>query len=634
MLQRLFHTFTLLKKRLKETDWNTWYPLFFTIAFILILFQYRFSTFDSIFYDLWQRMNLFSRQVDELVLVTQNEESDQFLGESYNYSYATHYKVVQKILEQEPKAIVYFLNFSLPESLAEEQFYQKFYELLKQYQNSGGIVRFQSEFTLWGVSQPPDPLAHLGYSFSVVNVDSEDFARDGVSRKTVLSISGNEALQLWLANQFRLSRGQEALSSSAIKGAYYNINADAYFSYFVYPQNPLPSSQSFLEAPIHRVAQGSIPEKIFKDKIVLIGTKYMSNSDDFVLTPFSKVQKAPKINLSASIIASLIRGKTIVEVPVWLSQVLALLIAIFLSFVVSRVHPSKGLSITIIIIFSCLILAYISTVALGYWPKIAHVILSIFVVYYIWVPFRAIAEHQSRFAIEEEAKLLKKVDHLKQNFISLMSHDLKTPVAKITGIVDLLKMKLKSHSEHDRLLQDMSVATSDLNNFINSILDLTKVESQNLKLNLVSKDLNQIVEQVLETLKFEAEEKQMKLVQKLSPLYPIQIDPLLAKRIISNLVGNAIKYAGQGKTIEITSWDDEQWVYVQISDNGAGISPEDQKHIFDKFYRVKNDQSHSIRGSGLGLYLVKYFIELLGGKISLQSKLGEGSTFLVQFRNA
>jgi signal transduction histidine kinase len=99
-------------------------------------------------------------------------------------------------------------------------------------------------------------------------------------------------------------------------------------------------------------------------------------------------------------------------------------------------------------------------------------------------------------------------------------------------------------------------------------------------------------------------------------------------------VENAIKYAGKGKTIGIKTWDDADWVYLEIKDNGVGIGEEDLLHIFDKFYRVKNDSTHAIKGSGLGLFLVKYFIELHNGVISAHSKLGEGTSFIIKLKNA
>jgi signal transduction histidine kinase len=104
-------------------------------------------------------------------------------------------------------------------------------------------------------------------------------------------------------------------------------------------------------------------------------------------------------------------------------------------------------------------------------------------------------------------------------------------------------------------------------------------------------------------------------------------------RVISNLIENAIKYAGKGKSIWIKTWDDADWVFIEIKDNGLGIAQEDLTHIFDKFYRVKNDSTHAIKGSGLGLYLVKYFIELHNGVISATSELGDGTSFIIKLRN-
>src|SRR5690606_4964424 len=225
------------------------------------------------------------------------------------------------------------------------------------------------------------------------------------------------------------------------------------------------------------------------------------------------------------------------------------------------------------------------------------------------------------------------VDHLKQNFISLMSHDLKTPVAKIAGIADILKMKVSDKSEQGELVDNIMEATKELNSFINSILDLTKIESQNLTLKKESKDINKIIESTIDKLSFEASAKKIEIESELSPLYPIEIDVVLMNRVISNLVENALKYSGENKKVWVRSWDDSQWVYIEIKDNGPGIDPEELNHIFDKFYRVKNDSTHVIKGSGLGLYLVKYFIELHNGVITATSELGEGTSFIIKLKN-
>src|SRR3989339_277671 len=354
-----------------------------------------------------------------------------------------------------------------------------------------------------------------------------------------------------------------------------------------------------------------------------------------MLTPFNTENKdVSQLTIHAEMIESLILEKTVQQLPQMLTNFLSLIIAVVLSIIISKVRPTRGLLITVGVTIGIFLTSTILFSVFGLWLYTVHILLTVVIVYYILIPFRAINEYQRRFAIQEETKLLRKVENLKQNFISLMSHDLKTPVAKIAGMADVLLQQHKNnHPELAKGLVGIIDSTKELNRFITSILDLTKVESHNLKLNLASKDINTVVESVVEELRFEAANKESTLLLKTSPHYPIQIDVVLMKRVISNLVENALKYSGRQAKIEIETWDDAEWVYVKVADSGPGISAEDLDLIFDKFYRVKNDANHSIKGSGLGLFLVKYFVELHGGTISVESKLGEGTAFKVKLKN-
>ncbi len=620
-------------KKLKNIEYNNLYPLFFTIIFILLLIQYSFNSLDAIFYDLWVRADIVNSTDQETVLVYMDEESDQFLGEIFPYTQATHSRFIKKIVKDKPNAIGYLVPITDPENEREKRYIENFSYEVDQYKGHGGIFRFGTNRDAWGEQVPTEGLRHLGFSLALINKDGNVFSQDEVSRRAILNFSGEDSFHLWMANKLRETKLKPRLSATSFNGAYYNSEADAIFTFFRYGDNPNKEGK-IKTIPFHRVVVGNFPKNFFKNKLVLVGSRYYSHTNDYTNTPFGKEEyKSSKLNVHAQIIDSLKKNTTIKQTPNIITDILAIVIAAFLSFIISKVQPTRGLLITMTIMLFMFLLSFVLYMFFGILLHLSHIILSIFVVYYIWVPFRAIGEYQSRYAIEEETKVLKKVDKLKQNFISLMSHDLKTPVAKIAGIADILRVQYDNSNDQKGLLDNIIKSTKELNNFISSILDLTKIESQNLDLRIESKDVNVLLESTVDALRFEANSKKMKIHKELSPLYPIKIDTILINRVLGNLIGNAIKYAGEGKEIFIKTWDDEQWVYIEIRDTGKGIKEEDLEHIFEKFYRVKNDENHQIKGSGLGLYLVKYFIELHHGLIEVSSKEDVGTRFIIKLKN-
>lgn len=618
----------------RNWDFAKYYPLIFTVIFVIILFQYSFSPLEAIFYDLRVRFDFGHWFRDEVVLITLDEESDEYLGENYPYTYATHNGMLDRLFQDKPKIVNYLISMGEPESARDEEDLRSMRGLIESYQKSNGFFRFGTEMDAWGEQIPPRDLRGLGYSLSLINVDNAAFSKDDVSRRMILNISGEDSLHLWSANRYREGQGDSVLSATEVFGSYYTSKADATFVMYRYGGTPVEGRSKVKTINFHKVRVGLFPKGYFTDKVVLVGPSYISNVADYVLTPFNKEDfRAPKLALHAQLIQALVHDKTVYPIPRWVTYALCLLVAVALSVTISQVRPTKGLLITIMVMMGVLLFSYLIFCIFGLWLYVTHLVLTVFVVYYIWVPFRAIGEYQRRYAIQEEAKLLKKVESLKQNFISLMSHDLKTPVAKIAGIADVTMREAQGNVEVTKGLGNIIESTKELNKFISSILDLTKIESQNLALNLVSKDVNAIIEGITEELRYEANQKNIKVETDLAPLYPIEVDVTLIKRVLSNLIENALKYSGENTTVSVKTWDDEQWVTVEIADNGVGIPDEDLEHIFDKFYRVKNDASHSIKGTGLGLYLVKYFVELHGGSIAATSKLGQGTKFTVKLIN-
>lgn len=622
-----------LVKKLKA--YNTYYPVFFTIVFIIVLTQYSFTTLESIFYDLRVKSDFgISNDVD-IVIVTMDDESDEFLGETYPYTYATHVRFLQNIEKENPAVINFLPALYPPGNENEVTSSQHFKAIVEDLNDRGTGFRFGTEMDAYGEQLPPVNLRPLGYSLALLNRDSTQFSRDDVSRRAILNISGEDSLHLWTANYYRKKIGAGALQLRNILGAYYVNEADATFTLFRFAVDPTEQKRELVKIPYHRVVVGNFPRGLFSNKIVIIGSQYISSTEDYILTPFNKeIFKTPKINLHAIIIDSLIKNKTAVLIPKWVSNLLSIVLAIFLSVIIFRVNPTKGLYITIGSMFLTVLLSFVIFSVFGLWIYLVHIILSIFIVYYICVPFRTISEYQKRYAVQEETKLLKEVDRLKRNFLSLMSHDLKTPVARIAGMTHILLNQHENNNDQKKLLTEIGESTKELNSFITSILDLTKIESKSMNFNQTTKDVNKIIEQVIDKLTYDAEQKKVEIETELSPLYPITIDVELIRRVITNLVENAIKYSGEDKTIKITTWDDEKWVFIEIKDNGVGIKSEDLGHIFEKFYRVKNDTSHKVKGSGLGLYLVKYFVELHEGHISASSIVGEGTTFTIKLKNA
>jgi signal transduction histidine kinase len=623
------------KSPAKKSEFSRFYPLFFTLVVVFILFQYSFSSLEAIFYDLRVKYDLGLNFEDNIVLVTMDEESDRFLGENYPYTYASHERLMSRLsIDGKPKLVAYLVNLEEPITDTEASAQERFRQRIIDYRVSGGGFRFGTDLGDNGELIPPRGLRDLGHSLSIINVDSLTFSRDEVTRRAILNISGDSSIHLWAANFARAKRGKANLDSSVVKGSYYLPEADATFFMYRYYDNPLEGKSRVKSIPFHRVAVGNFPEGYFENKIVIVGSRNIEKQTDFVLSAFNKEDyRTPKINIHAQIIQSLLQNKTVYQLPQLITYILCIVISIFLSFIVSILRPTRGLIITASVMIGVIFLSYLIFTIFGLWLYTTHLVLSVFVVYYIGVPFRAIGEHQRRYAIQEEAKLIKKVENLKQNFISLMSHDLKTPVAKIAGTADVMLQQHRSDKDLSKGLNYIIDSTKELNKFITSILDLTKIESRDITLNIASKDVNKLIESVVESLALEAQKKGMKINTELAPLYPIDFDQDLIRRVISNLVENAIKYSGEGTAITIRTEDDEKWVYISIEDNGAGIPANDLEHVFDKFYRVKNDASHVIKGSGLGLYLVKYFVELHGGKISVESELGSGTKFKVQLKN-
>lgn len=223
---------------------------------------------------------------------------------------------------------------------------------------------------------------------------------------------------------------------------------------------------------------------------------------------------------------------------------------------------------------------------------------------------------------------LAEIDRLKDEFISMASHELRTPVTALIGYLQLLKDKIPKDSlpvlQED--FQILASLTSDLNTLINDLLDVSRIEQGRLSITLQKIQVNEVISEVITKIKPLAQEKNLSLIFTASDLPIITSDPERLRQILTNLINNSVKYTLIGK-IDISASLKDKFIEVTIRDTGIGIPPEEMPKLFDKFHRIKDKQTQEVRGTGLGLWITKQLLEALRGKIYVESIYGTGTSF-------
>ncbi|MCE7936953.1 PAS domain S-box protein [Candidatus Saccharibacteria bacterium CPR2] len=227
-------------------------------------------------------------------------------------------------------------------------------------------------------------------------------------------------------------------------------------------------------------------------------------------------------------------------------------------------------------------------------------------------------------------------------FISTASHEMRTPVAAIEGYLSLAMNPnvVNIDTKAREYLEKAHSSTQHLGKLFQDLLTAAKSEDGRLISHPKVTDISAFLEQVTQDVRFTAEKKGLKVEyqfgddnmatsqQALMPVYYAHVDPDRLREIITNLFDNAVKYTEEGKIV-IGLRADEQNVLVTVEDTGPGIPAEDIPHLFEKFYRVDNSATRQIGGTGLGLFICRKIVELFGGKIWVDSRLGKGSKFYV-----
>lgn len=224
------------------------------------------------------------------------------------------------------------------------------------------------------------------------------------------------------------------------------------------------------------------------------------------------------------------------------------------------------------------------------------------------------------------------VDRMKSEFISIASHQLRTPLAAINTYAGMLSSGYEGELSQGQQahMQIIMSAVERMNNLISTLLDVSKLESGAISVRFKETDLASLLEEIIDELEQFAINKNIDLSIDY-PKEPLQCytDPLLVGEIYTNLISNAIKYTPEKGKVDIRLTIEGEEVVFQVKDTGYGIPEDVQGQVFSKFFRANNIKNTEATGTGLGLYMVKQVVEVLGGRLWFESEEGKGSAFYV-----
>ncbi|MBD5559996.1 MAG: HAMP domain-containing histidine kinase [Clostridia bacterium] len=223
---------------------------------------------------------------------------------------------------------------------------------------------------------------------------------------------------------------------------------------------------------------------------------------------------------------------------------------------------------------------------------------------------------------------LQNVDVQRSEFVSDASHELKTPLASMKILVESLLYQDQVPEEiYKDFLADINKEIDRLTRLITDLLLLSKMDTENAVLNIAEVNVARAVEESTDALAPIARQRGVRIILKVPPELTLECDPLKLRQALNNLIENAIKYSGSEGFVEISAAESGQEICIQVRDNGVGMPKEDLPHIFERFYRVDKARSRETGGTGLGLHIVRRVALMHGGRVEVDSQVGEGSTF-------
>ncbi|MFZ2323991.1 MAG: ATP-binding protein [Ignavibacteriaceae bacterium] len=227
---------------------------------------------------------------------------------------------------------------------------------------------------------------------------------------------------------------------------------------------------------------------------------------------------------------------------------------------------------------------------------------------------------------------LKKIELIKSQFVSMVSHELKAPIAAVYGFLNLFNddsINLTPEQRKDYENRSM-IRLNGLLKMVNDLLDISRMELKTVQREIKRVCLNEVISSILELFQIDINKKSIKVIfNKDEAGHCINADYDEITRLFTNLISNAIKYNRDNGTITIDLFVSDNYLVTEIKDTGIGLKPEEKNKLFTEFFRAKNEKTKNINGTGLGLSIVKRIVDSYSGKIEVESEFGEGTTFKV-----
>ncbi len=239
----------------------------------------------------------------------------------------------------------------------------------------------------------------------------------------------------------------------------------------------------------------------------------------------------------------------------------------------------------------------------------------------------AVALEKARVQKEAtEARALHRLNTLKAEFISTVSHELRSPLTPIVGFSELLSAIEPNPATVREIAGEIHRHAQRMQRLVDDLLDISHMEAGHFRLEMVEVDLEPLIEHAVQDISRQTERHQI-LYHTTEKLPRVRGDPLRLRQVLDNLLTNAIKYSPAGGRVDVIARQCDSEVAVSVIDQGIGLPRDKIGRLFEKFYRVDNTLAHRVRGSGLGLAIVKHIVDAHGGRIWVESELGRGSTF-------